>query len=130
MLATNDRTVKLWKVSEHKANKGNDQPRRGTPTLSLQEPYSEWATKNARGLPADSAEHSEKVGDVGDGYSAKCRRVFARAHEYNINSISTNCDGETFMSADDLRINLWHLEITSQCFNIVDLKPPDMEDLR
>ena len=38
-------------------------------------------------------------------------------------------DGETFVSADDLRINLWHLEVTSQCFNIVDLKPADMGDL-
>lgn len=33
------------------------------------------------------------------------------------------------MSADDVRINLWHLEVTSQCFNIVDMKPADMEDL-
>jgi len=38
-------------------------------------------------------------------------------------------DGETFVSADDVRINLWHLEVTSQCFNIVDTKPEDMEDL-
>ena len=38
-------------------------------------------------------------------------------------------DGETFVSADDVRINLWHLEVTSQCFNIVDMKPADMEDL-
>lgn len=33
------------------------------------------------------------------------------------------------MSADDLRINLWHLEVTNQCFSIVDMKPLDMEDL-
>jgi len=38
-------------------------------------------------------------------------------------------DGETFVSADDVRINLWHLEVTSQCFNIVDMRPADMEDL-
>lgn len=38
-------------------------------------------------------------------------------------------DGETFISADDLRVNLWNLEISSQCFNIIDMKPPDMEDL-
>ncbi|XP_062222751.1 serine/threonine protein phosphatase 2A 55 kDa regulatory subunit B beta isoform-like [Phragmites australis] len=129
MLATNDRTVKLWKVSEHKAKKGNDQPRRGTPALALQEPYSEWAAKKTRSLSPDPAEHSEQVGDVGAGYSTRCRRVFARAHEYNINSISNNCDGETFVSADDLRINLWHLDVTGQCFNIVDMKPADMEDL-
>ncbi|KAK7854093.1 serine/threonine protein phosphatase 2a 55 kda regulatory subunit b beta isoform [Quercus suber] len=39
------------------------------------------------------------------------------------------CDGETFISADDLRINLWNLEISSQSFNIVDVKPANMEDL-
>ncbi|RVX17707.1 Serine/threonine protein phosphatase 2A 55 kDa regulatory subunit B beta isoform [Vitis vinifera] len=38
-------------------------------------------------------------------------------------------DGETFISADDLRINLWNLEISSQSFNIVDVKPANMEDL-
>ena len=38
-------------------------------------------------------------------------------------------DGETFISADDLRINLWNLEITNQSFNIVDVKPEKMEDL-
>ena len=36
---------------------------------------------------------------------------------------------ETFISADDLRVNLWHLDVTDQCFTIVDIKPPNMEDL-
>lgn len=41
----------------------------------------------------------------------------------------TSSDGETFISADDLRINLWNLEISNQSFNIVDVKPANMEDL-
>ncbi len=45
------------------------------------------------------------------------KRVFANAHTYHINSISLNSDQETFMSADDLRINLWHIEITNQSFS-------------
>ncbi|MBA0623090.1 hypothetical protein Godav_008580 [Gossypium davidsonii] len=83
---------------------------------------------------------------------ARCRRVYAHAHDYHINSVSNNrlplqaqqylktknpmvdclsClrDGETFISADDLRINLWNLEISNQSFNIVDVKPANMEDL-
>ncbi|TQE05678.1 hypothetical protein C1H46_008697 [Malus baccata] len=60
---------------------------------------------------------------------ARCRRVYAHAHDYHINSISNNSDGETFISADDLRINLWNLEISNQSFNIVDVKPANMEDL-
>ena len=31
------------------------------------------------------------------------RRIFANAHTYHINSISVNSDGETYLSADDLR---------------------------
>ncbi|KAI5408529.1 serine/threonine protein phosphatase 2A 55 kDa regulatory subunit B beta isoform [Lathyrus oleraceus] len=38
-------------------------------------------------------------------------------------------DGETFISADDLRINLWNLEISNQSFNIANVKPANMEDL-
>jgi len=38
-------------------------------------------------------------------------------------------DGETFISADDLRINLWNFEISSQSFNIIDVEPTNMEDL-
>ncbi|XP_040949673.1 serine/threonine protein phosphatase 2A 55 kDa regulatory subunit B beta isoform isoform X7 [Gossypium hirsutum] len=60
---------------------------------------------------------------------ARCRRVYAHAHDYHINSVSNNSDGETFISADDLRINLWNLEISNQSFNIVDVKPANMEDL-
>jgi hypothetical protein len=102
------------------------------------------------------------------------RRIFKNAHQYHINSVSVNSDGERFgniiiivffkyfvlarpcwlvfcwhphygslflslslsslsslfffafssyLSADDLRINMWNLEITDQSFNIVDIKP-------
>ncbi|GAA5822556.1 hypothetical protein JCM10212_002458 [Sporobolomyces blumeae] len=57
------------------------------------------------------------------------RKVYANAHAYHINSISINSDGETYMSADDLRINLWNLNISDQSFNILDIKPVNMEEL-
>ena len=57
------------------------------------------------------------------------RRTYANAHAYLINSISVNSDGETFISSDDLRINLWNLNIQDQSFNIVDIKPANMEEL-
>lgn len=60
---------------------------------------------------------------------ANPRRVYANAHNYHINSISNNCDGETYISADDLRINLWNTEVSDSCYNIVDIKPEAMEDL-
>ncbi len=57
------------------------------------------------------------------------RRTYANAHAYHINSISVNSDGETFISSDDLRVNLWNLNIQDQSFNIVDIKPVNMEEL-
>lgn len=50
---------------------------------------------------------------------ASPRRIFANAHTYHINSISVNSDQETYLSADDLRINLWHMEVTDQSFSIL-----------
>jgi serine/threonine-protein phosphatase 2A regulatory subunit B len=38
-------------------------------------------------------------------------------------------DGENFLSADDLRVNLWSLEQNLLAFNIVDLKPSNIEEL-
>ena len=61
--------------------------------------------------------------------SSRCRKVYSNAHTYHINSISLSSDRETFLSADDLRINLWHLDVHSTSFNIVDIKPTNMEDL-
>ncbi|WZZ61117.1 hypothetical protein YC2023_061224 [Brassica napus] len=48
---------------------------------------------------------------------ARCGRVYTHAHDYHINSISNNS------------INFWNLEISNQSFNIVDVKPVNMEDL-
>ena len=61
--------------------------------------------------------------------ATRCKRVFSNAHTYHINSIALSSDQESFVSADDLRINLWHLDRPDQAFNVVDIKPASMEDL-
>lgn len=38
-------------------------------------------------------------------------------------------DGENFISSDDLRINLWNLENNTEAYQVVDLKPPNIEEL-
>jgi serine/threonine-protein phosphatase 2A regulatory subunit B len=46
------------------------------------------------------------------------RKIYQNAHAYHINSISVNSDAETYLSADDLRINLWNLNISDQSFSM------------
>lgn len=146
LLSTNDKTIKCWKVQEKKIKKVwnmNIEPPKSTingfvtgsnaPTMS--KPH----TANGGGIDKHSS--SFPWGKISSlrlpmvitanetSSVARCRRTFAHAHEFHINSISNNSDGETFISADDLRINLWNLENNSQSFNIVDVKPANMDDL-
>ncbi|RHY85641.1 hypothetical protein DYB37_011846, partial [Aphanomyces astaci] len=97
LLSTNDKTIKLWRLHnrevrtvqqfQHPTNTFGDVIR--LPTLNKAPPVAVATTK----------------------------KVFANAHTYHINSIALNSDGETFISADDLRINLWHLGVSDQSFS-------------
>eukprot|EP00899_Mesostigma_viride_P021420 jgi/Mesvir1/2927/Mv13994-RA.1 len=148
VLSTNDKTVKLWKVFDKKvkclSNYNLHPP--GTHTTSISPapvagPGARLPAKRTLGSapaagggrPPGKPEILQlKVPSVASTEivtTARCRRVFANAHAYHINSISVNSDRETYMSADDLRVNLWNLEISEQSFNIVDIKPTNMEDL-
>lgn len=112
VIASNDKTIKLWRIGERSFN--------STENLNLKEPpISNTITSLI--LPRVVRGSSEAV--------ASLRRVYSNAHTYHINTISVNSDQETFLSADDLRINLWNFEVTDQSFVIVDIKPDLMENL-
>ncbi|KAG9139789.1 hypothetical protein Leryth_025186 [Lithospermum erythrorhizon] len=146
LLSTNDKTIKFWKVQEKKIKKilnMNVDAIKGVGS-SLVAPTSASSSPKlhlANGGYSSSADDllfppggipSIRLPVVTSNETslvARCRRTYAHAHDYHINSISNNSDGETFISADDLRINLWNLEISNQSFNIVDVKPTNMEDL-
>ncbi|KAJ3002132.1 protein phosphatase 2A regulatory subunit cdc55 [Thoreauomyces humboldtii] len=117
LLSTNDKTIKLWKVFEKslkvvsETNLPTDaQPTRGGSML-----------KSSLKLPR-LIHHDTMI-------AAVPRKIYQNAHAYHINSISVNSDGETYLSADDLRINLWNLNVSDQSFNVVDIKPVNMEEL-
>uniref|UniRef100_H2YS87 Serine/threonine-protein phosphatase 2A 55 kDa regulatory subunit B n=1 Tax=Ciona savignyi TaxID=51511 RepID=H2YS87_CIOSA len=115
LLSTNDKTVKLWKVSEREKQAVGFNLRDEDGQLH--------AGLRPRSLIVPHYEPMELM------IEASPKKVFANAHMYHINSISVNSDDETYLSADDLRINLWNLEITDRSFNIVDIKPENMENL-
>ncbi|KAF7356019.1 Protein phosphatase PP2A regulatory subunit B [Mycena venus] len=118
LLSTNDKTIKLWKVFEKtlkvvsETNHYDGQTGRALPT-----PTARQHLRLPRSLPQDTI------------VAAVPRKVYANAHAYHIHSISVNSDQETYISADDLRINLWNLNVHDQSFNIVDIKPTNMEEL-
>ncbi|OLY82188.1 Protein phosphatase PP2A regulatory subunit B [Smittium mucronatum] len=114
MLTSNDKTIKLWKICEKSLkivteNNLLDGQRSAPRSLSqLRLPQLSLRENIIAAIP---------------------RKIYSNAHAYHINSISVNSDHETFLSADDLRINLWNLGVNNQSFNIVDIKPSNMQDL-
>ncbi|XP_041990554.1 serine/threonine protein phosphatase 2A 55 kDa regulatory subunit B beta isoform-like isoform X1 [Salvia splendens] len=152
LLSTNDKTIKLWKVQERKMKKiseinvdsGKAAGNGGIASSSVSSSSKKFLANGDCSDPSYNSLSNDVSFPPGGLPSlrlpvvvtsgetsllARCRRVYAHAHDYHINSISNNSDGETFISADDLRINLWNLEISNQSFNIVDVKPTNMEDL-
>ncbi|XP_043710484.1 serine/threonine protein phosphatase 2A 55 kDa regulatory subunit B beta isoform-like isoform X2 [Telopea speciosissima] len=131
LLSTNDKTVKYWKVQEKKIKKICDM------NLDSSASARNGKLSGSIGVATDfvfppggfPSLHLPVIVGHETNLVPRCRRIYAHAHDYHINSISNNSDGETFISADDLRINLWNLEISNQSFNIVDVKPVNMEDL-
>jgi len=103
MLTTNDKTIKLWRCGDKT------------------EKTTEYISNGQLAVP--------RLRTGGKSFFAKPRRLFANAHAYHINSISVNSDQETYISSDDLRINLWNIGINDQAFNVVDIKPENMEEL-
>jgi serine/threonine-protein phosphatase 2A regulatory subunit B len=118
LLSTNDKTVKLWKVFNKSVYTYDDE---------VEERHG-GAAKEQHGNGSVRVKFPKKVA-TNTTIVANPRRIYANAHNYHINSISSNIDGETFLSSDDLRIHLWNLENSSTCYNVVDIKPDAMEDL-
>ncbi|PIN06904.1 hypothetical protein CDL12_20537 [Handroanthus impetiginosus] len=132
ILSANDKTIKLWEVK----GLGKKQVKEMDITRSVSSENSLLADKSfldgqnlANGHSLELAKNMGERACLEDTTLARYRRVCVHAHEFNINSISMNSDWGTFLSGDDSRINLWNLEVSGQCFNIIDMKPENMDDL-
>mmetsp|Transcript_12967 Transcript_12967/g.38110 ORF Transcript_12967/g.38110 Transcript_12967/m.38110 type:complete len:492 (+) Transcript_12967:111-1586(+) len=144
LLSTNDKTVKLWKIYEKTVklvtSVNAERVREGAAAGGKGATWNPGAAGAAGALPGAGAGAAAagamahvlcmpRITPHDVIVTAMPKRVYANGHAYHINSVGTNCDGETFLSADDLRINLWNLGAAHTCFNVVDIKPSDMEDL-
>ncbi|KAG7763751.1 hypothetical protein KL946_003852 [Ogataea haglerorum] len=136
LLSTNDKTIKLWKVFEKQIKMVSENNLSENSALSPKLPsqYSAFHTNTnfTQPYPMLSSAANLKLPRLtmhDTITAAQPKKIYANAHAYHVNSISVNSDQETFISSDDLRINLWNLGIADQSFNIVDIKPVNMEEL-
>lgn len=107
MLSANDKLIKLWKIDYRREKK--------------YESCKKLLAKGKFALPRSKV--------LSEQWEGRCRSQFKNAHEYHINSLSTSADGEQFISADDLRVNLWNIEDNSVVYNLLDVKPESLDKL-
>ena len=98
-----DKTIKLWKVHERKMNFISE--------------CNANVGKESKSPMKMSHLRMPTMKSTNSVITATPRRVYSNAHAYHINSIAINSDGEHYLSADDLRINLWSLGISDQSFS-------------
>lgn len=127
LLSTNDKTIKLWKIYEKNIKLVSDNNLSEGHGLRQRSSIAGNGSMNSvlklQSLKLPTLSQHDKI------IAATPKRIYANAHTYHINSISPNSDQETFLSADDLRINLWNYDLPEESFNIVDIKPVNMEEL-
>ena len=101
--STSDKTIKLWKIFEKSIKVVSE--------TNLQENSNPNQGLTLANLKLPKLVHHDTM------IAAVPRKIYQNAHAYHINSISVNSDAETYLSADDLRVNLWNLNISDQSFS-------------
>lgn len=102
-MSANDKIVKLWKVG----------------TVFKKEAVLPISTGPKIVVP--------KTRVVNKYYQNNLKQTYANLHNYHINSVTLASNRQHFITADDLRVYLWNIELPHQAFNLVDLKPPQFE---
>ena len=126
LLTTNDKTIKLWKTFQKAVPQEIDDE--DDEDEDDDDEIGGSGSSGDEGAPRVEIPRLE-AGGAGAFVTSKARKIYANAHAFHIHSISVSSDQETFLSADELKINLWNLENNRESFNIVDIKPDDMENL-
>jgi serine/threonine-protein phosphatase 2A regulatory subunit B len=116
VLVNPDKTIKLWKVFD-KSIRIVTENNMGDANADIKPFDSERVAKGKKSILDSSLLGLPRMTYHDSITAAIPRKIYQNAHGYHINSISINSDDETFISADDLRINLWNFQIPDQSFS-------------
>lgn len=113
-----DRFIHLWKIYEKNILAPSNDTKGKLPSLYNNK---QRQSKDLLTIPKLKSTGKSEV-------KHSLRKTYGK-HSFAINSLSMSPDKEIFLSADDLRINLNHLNHENDPVTIVDIKPASMESL-
>jgi serine/threonine-protein phosphatase 2A regulatory subunit B len=109
MLSANDKTIKLWKVSNKAVKKSEKFPSRsGMSQVNLKLP---------------------KLKTIDQTFCPSLKRVFPNLHSYHVHSVSVCNNNSSFLSSDDLSVLAWDMEELKTTYAMINIKPPSMNEL-
>ena len=109
ILSANDKTVKLWKLSQKVIKRSEKFPSRAGMTLgNLKMP---------------------KLKTIEQTTCPSLKRTFPNLHGYHIHTVSLCANHTNFISADDLSVFLWDLEHMKSTHAFINIKPPSLNEL-
>ena len=103
-----DKTIKLWKIFEKRVR---------MVTAKSVDGVREPGASNGGGSAFVEHLRLPTLQPVQNVASATQKRCYPNGHIYHINSLSFNNDGTTFLSADDLRVNVWNMHSNATTFS-------------
>lgn len=109
ILSANDKTIKLWKISNKVLKKSEKFPSR-------------------TGMTAQNIK-MPKLKVIEQNLYPSLKRAFPNLHGYHIHSLSMNPNGTSFLSSDDLSVLLWDLEELKVAHGLINIKPPSLNEL-
>ena len=114
LLSCNEQTIKLWRLTDKKIKR----VRAKSPT----------ASSNSKFTSPSSTIRIPKLMPARVMTTSSIKRTYEHGHESaHIHSLSVCSDGQMFLSADELRVNVWNIANSDAAFNILDITPDHID---
>lgn len=136
-----DKVIKLWRMSEQSPSTYNFNFRQEQGDNQSDDDECPISGSSSNGDPSPTSENKSGINSSLKSVASlnslriprykkrknltievRSRKIYPNAHTYHINSLSLSSDQETFLSADDLRVNLWHVNHTEQSLRMSSFK--------
>lgn len=78
-------------------------------------------------MPLRNGTHTRKRQPFAEKHA--CKLTFPTVHRFHVHSITASYDNDHFLTGDEVSVRLWDVNSPQQCYEVVNIEPPKIEDL-
>eukprot|EP00347_Sterkiella_histriomuscorum_P001605 403371389 len=125
LITSNDKVIKLFQI---KTEFLQDRQHEKDEAINEEEMSCAQILEQQNTLVLPGLSKNKKPDFLDEGI--KLKNQYINGHQFHIHSVSQSFDSEYLLSADDITINLWNIEDHTKSYNIINIKPNNIEDLQ